>query len=202
MKQLSKRIRKYHFIYIPGLGDGYDGLRRAGLFTWRLWGVTTELVPMQWYGGGDLSARYDAVIAAIDRAQLDDRQVVVVGESAGASLAIDVAARRPDIYGLMTICGIASPRAEVSSVIREKSPAFNQSLNRLAQALSELDLAKVCNVRAVVDSVVPKRSSTIAGAQQRVVWGFGHLATITLCLSLYGGLLIYFARRIRKETQS
>lgn len=157
---------------------------------------------MQWYGGGDLSARYDAVTAAIDRAQLDGQRVVLIGESAGASLAINVAARRPDIDGLMTICGIVSPRAEVSAVIRKKSPAFNRSLGELERALGELDVAMVCNVRAIVDSVVPKQSSVIPGARRRVVWSVGHLATITLCLSVYGGLLIYFVRMIRKEQRS
>lgn len=198
MSQVPSRSRRYHLIYIPGLGDGYDGLRRAGLFTWRLWGVSTELVPMQWYGGGDLSTRYNAVIAAIDRAQRDGRRVILVGESAGASLAINVAARRSDIHGLMTVCGIANSRAEVSPLIRKKSPAFDQSLDHLAQSLEELDVATVCNVRAIADSVVPKRSSIIPGARQRVVWSVGHIVTITLCLSVYGGLFIYFARMIKK----
>lgn len=198
MRRGSSGSPKYHLIYIPGLGDGYDGLRRAGLLTWHLWGVSTELVPMQWYGGGDLSTRCAMVAAAIDRAQQRGRRVILVGESAGASLAINVASRRPDIHGLMTICGIANARAEVSAAIRKKSPAFNQSLGQLEHDLRELDLAKVCNVRAVVDFIVPKQSSVISGATQRVVWSVGHVTTITLCLSLYGGFLVYFARAIKK----
>ncbi|MNH58476.1 Alpha/beta hydrolase family protein [compost metagenome] len=189
---------RLHLIYIPGLGDGYDGLRRAGLFAWRVWGVSTELVPMRWYGGGDLATRYATVVAAIDHAQQRGCRVVLVGESAGASLAINVAAHRSDIFGLMTICGIASPRAEVSSLIRKKSPAFNQSLARLENDLNELDLSRVCNVRAAVDHVVPRGSSVILGAKQRTMWSVGHVATITLCLSLYGGLIVRLARTIKK----
>lgn len=199
MRQGSKGSHKCHIIYIPGLGDGYDGLRRAGLLTWQLWGVSTELVPMKWYGGGDLATRCAMVAAAIDRAQRRGRRVILVGESAGASLAINVASRRSDIHGLMTICGIVNSRAEVSSTIRKKSPAFNQSLAQLEHDIRELDLAKVCNVRAGVDSIVPKRSSVIPGATQRIIWSVGHVTTVALCLSVYGGLLVRFARAIKKE---
>lgn len=199
MRQGSKGSHKCHIIYIPGLGDGYDGLRRAGLLTWQLWGVSTELVPMKWYGGGDLATRYSTVTAAIDRAQQRGRRVILVGESAGASLAINVASRRSDIHGLMTICGIVNSRAEVSSAIRKKSPAFNQSLAQLEYDIRELDLASVCNVRAGVDSIVPKRSSVIPGATQRIIWSVGHVTTVALCLSVYGGLLVRFARAIKKE---
>lgn len=198
MRQGASGSHKYHIIYIPGLGDGYDSLRRAGLITWHIWGVSTELVPMQWYGGGDLATRYAMVAAAIDRAQQRGRRVILVGESAGASLAINVASRRPDIYGLMTICGIVNSRAEVSAAIRKKSPVFNQSLAQLEYDIRELDLAKVCNVRAMVDSIVPKQSSVIPGATQRIIWSVGHVTTVTLCLSLYSGFLVYFARTIKK----
>jgi hypothetical protein len=138
------------------------------------------------------------VVAAIDRAQQRGRRVILVGESAGASLAINVVSRRSDIHGLMTICGIVNSRAEVSSVIRKKSPAFNQSLAQLEYDIRELDLAKVCNVRAVVDSIVPRRSSVIPGATQRIVWSVGHVTTVALCLSVYGGLLVRFVRAIKK----
>ncbi|MNY14510.1 Alpha/beta hydrolase family protein [compost metagenome] len=198
MSQVSSRPRKYHLIYIPGLGDSYDHLRRAGLFTWRLWGVSTELVPVQWYGGGDLEARYAMVAAAVNRAQWRGCRVILVGESAGASLAINVASRCPDVDGLMTICGIANPRAEVSAAIRKKSPAFNQSLGWLKADIDELDTTKVCNLRAVIDPVVPRGSSVILGAKQRVIWSVGHIVTIALCLSLYGGLVVYLARSIKK----
>lgn len=188
----------YHLIYIPGLGDGYDLMRRAGLFTWRFWGVTTELVPMQWYGESSIDARYDALCDAIDRAVSKGRRVVLVGESAGASLAINAASRRLDIYGLMTICGITNPRAEVSSAIRKKSPAFNHALVHLEKGVGGLDLSMVCNIRAAVDHVVPRWSSVIPGAKEYTVWSVGHVATIALCLSVYGGLMVYVARSIRK----
>lgn len=195
---MRSRSPRYHCIYIPGLGDSYDGLRRRGLASWQLWGVSTELIPMQWYGGGDFSQRYDAVVAAIDRAQLRGDRVVVIGESAGASMAINVVANRPDVDGLVTVCGITNSRAEVSPLIRQKSPAFNEAIGRLGSSLNMLNLTRVYSVRAVIDSVVPKHSSVITGARQSVAWSVGHLFTITLCLSLYGGYVVYLIRTLKK----
>ncbi|MNT24336.1 Alpha/beta hydrolase family protein [compost metagenome] len=153
---------------------------------------------MQWYGGGDFSQRYDAVVAAIDKAQLRGDRVVVVGESAGASMAINVVAHRPDVDGLVTVCGITNSQAEVSPLIRKKSPAFNEAISRLDSSLNMLNLTRVCSVRAVIDSVVPKHSSVITGARQGVAWSVGHLFTITLCLSLYGGYVVYLIRTFKK----
>lgn len=193
-----RRSPRYHCIYIPGLGDGYDGLRRSGLALWQLWGVTTELVPMQWYGGGGFNQRYDAVIAAIDRAQLRGDKVVIIGESAGASMAINVTAHCPGVERLVTICGITNSRAEVSSVIRKRSPSFNEAIGLVDSSLDMLPLEMVCSVRAAVDAVVPKKTSVIPGARQGVVWSVGHLFTVALCLSVCSGYIIHLMRALKK----
>lgn len=190
---------KHHLIYIPGLGDRYDGLRRMALSTWRLWGMSPELVPMQWYGGDSYQVCFNAILAAIKRAEAKGYKVTLVGESAGASIAINVAASQPNLHGLITLCGVTHPHATVSPLIRKKSPAFNESLSYLETSLPKLNLATTHCIRALFDFVVVRKYSLIEGAHHHAVWGVGHLLVISLCLSLYSGYIVRIARTIQKH---
>ena len=113
-------------------------------------------------------------------------------------MAINVVDHRQDDYCLVTVRGITNSQAEVSPLIRKKSPAFNEAISRLDSSLNMLNLTRVCSVRAVFDSVVPLHSSVITGASQGVAWSVVHLFTITLCLSLYGGYVVYLIRTFKK----
>lgn len=189
---------KHHLIYIPGLGDHYDGLRRTALYMWGFWGVSTELVPMQWYGGDSYQACFNRILAAIKRAEEKGYQVTLIGESAGASMAINVATAQPNLHGLITLCGVAHPHATVSPLIRKKSPAFNESLSYLAVSLPKLNMATTHCVRSLFDFVVGKQVSLIEGAHHHTIWSGGHLLAISLCLSLYSGYVVRIARGIQK----
>lgn len=190
---------KQHVIYIPGLGDRYDGLRRRGLWLWGRLGLSTELVPMQWYNGnGSFEDRYQAVVVAIQASEAKGCQVVLVGESAGAAMAISVVAGYPHV-GLVTLCGVTSPATPIAPSIRLRSPAFDRAIANLDQALGKLDLGRVDCVRASVDPVIAKSYSLVPGARHHVIWCLGHILTIAACLSLYAP---YMVRLIRSKRSS
>ena len=82
-------MRKTTYIYVPGLGDGYDGFRRFGLWLWSLRpGVQTHLESMHW-GDVDETAeeKIDRVTTVINTVA-SNVDIVVVGESAGGSIAL------------------------------------------------------------------------------------------------------------------
>lgn len=189
-------MSKLHIIYIPGLGDNSDELRQLGLKTWRLWGVSTELIPMQWNDGEQYSAKLARVLGAIDAAKKAGYLVAIVGESAGGSMAINAtAARRSSVASLLTICGVDSPSIRPSATILRKSPAFKDSIAELATSLSSLDLTKVQTISALIDGVVYHNVSTITGARNFRVLGIGHLPTIALCLTVYSWYCVFLIKR-------
>jgi pimeloyl-ACP methyl ester carboxylesterase len=180
----------HHIIYIPGLGDHYDGGRRLALRGWEAFGIKAELVPMQWYDGASYEDKFNQVVAAIQRAQLDGRKVTVIGESAGGSMAINVAARVPSIHKLITIGGVASPTMPVAASTLRKSPAFKDSIRELDTSLSQLDSGSAIVVRAAFDPIVHRKYSHIDGARDHPLPTVGHLTTIALCLTIYSRRII------------
>ena len=178
-----------HIIYIPGLGDRYDGFRSRALKLWSLWGVTATHVPITWYDGGDLQSKLEYVQRAIDRAP-DDARIVLIGESAGATLALHAAQADSRIKRVVTLCGVARPSTPVSSYLRRRAPALNQAVDTLP-TVSGVDVQ--C-VRAFVDGVVNKKYSVIPGAKEHVVWSVGHLTTIVLCLTVLAPIMSAIAK--------
>lgn len=180
----------HHIIYIPGLGDRYDGGRRLALKGWRALGVRAELVPMQWYDGASYEAKYQQVIAAIDRAQRAGHVVTLIGESAGGSMAINVAASVPTLHKLLTIGGVASPTMPVAASTLRKSPAFKDSIQHLGDSLPRLNKDVTTVVRAKFDPVVTYKYSHIEGARDHPLPSIGHLTTIALSLTVFSRRIV------------
>ena len=187
---------KDYIIYIPGLGDHYDGLRRRALSLWRLFGVTAELVPMQWYDGMSLPAKREAVQNAIDAAVAKGNRVSIIGESAGATLALSLFSTDDRLHRLITLCGVVDPHAAVSPKIYQRSPAFQSSMNHLADVdMSLLDTQKITVITSIYDPVVSQKTNVIKNSKPLRVPSIGHFVTIALCLTIYNPVVI---RRIKK----
>lgn len=181
-----------HILYIPGLGDRYDPFRRACLKLWRLWGVSVEHVPITWYDGGSFDAKYDLIKKALGRSKAD--RTVVIGESAGATLALQVAANEPHIAKVITLCGVARPDTPIAKYLRERAPALDVGVETLAHSFD----VEVHSVRAWMDGVVKRKYSVVKGSREHVIWSVGHFSTIALCLTVYAPLLATIAKKPKK----
>ena len=148
---------KHYIIYIPGLGDHNDGIRRFFLRFWRLYGVRTQLVPMQWYDGESYQTKYSQITAAITTAEEQGYNVSLVGESAGASMAMNVFARDDSLYRFVSLCGVNNFHTSISPRILARSPAFKESLSYLA-ASQQLAVGRqpedIRTITALSDTVV------------------------------------------------
>jgi pimeloyl-ACP methyl ester carboxylesterase len=177
-------------LYIPGLGDHYDSFRRLALRSWKLWGVDARLVPITWYDGGSMESKLKRINDAIETTQQNSR-VVLIGESAGASLALPMAVKDARVTRVITLCGVATPDTPVSRYLRRRAPALSDAVN----SLDEEYAADIHSVRAFADGVVNKRYSVVRGAKEHVLWSIGHLTTIGLCLTFYAPILCAIAKK-------
>lgn len=186
-------MQPIHIVYISGFGDRYDPARRLLLGWWRFKGVTVELVPMNW---ADKDELFETKIARIDQA-IDahrDKRVVIIGESAGGSMAMHSYANRgADVYRVLTVCGKNTTPQTVSPHLYDKYPAFKTSMDRLEGSLGNIS-AEACrrfiSVHPVYDPVVPVNETLLPGCQELILPGRGHLSVIFRALTIWSGRIV------------
>ena len=174
-----------HVIYIPGLGDVHDPGRRFALKVWILYGVRAELVSMDWDGEKQYQPKYDRVVKAIESAKKRGKTVSIVADSAGASLALNVLADHPELNRVVLVCGVNSPDIEIAEIIKQRDPAFEESVKRLKDSLSRVDKSKIFNLVSYRDFIVGKKYSEIKGARTHKIPFVGHIPAISFCLTFY-----------------
>ncbi len=178
-----------HIIYIPGLGDRYDGFRRRAIKLWNLWGASAERVPITWYDGKDFEEKMQLIAAAINKA--GNKRIVLIGESAGGTLALHASLRHTNVARVITLCGVSQPKTPISNYLRRRAPALSEAADTLPATFTN----DIHAVRAAVDGVVGKRWSRTNNAKVHVFWTFGHLPTIALCLTVLSPLMVAIAKK-------
>ena len=185
-----------HIIYLSGFGGQYDNFRLWALRRWRFRDVSVELVSMKWESETFLQkiARVDQ---AIDRAR--GKRIVLIGESAGGSMAVHIYARRPDeLYKVMTICGKNSHPETVGQEYYDRSAAFRDSMVSLDKSINELtnnQRKQFVSIYPFYDETVPVRETLLPDCRRVRLWSIGHLPTIALAITLFSPILVRMARR-------
>jgi predicted alpha/beta hydrolase family esterase len=175
-----------HLIYIPGLGDRYDIFRTWALKIWeKQYGIQTKLVPMQWKNGDDTLAdklhRVEEALEAIPA----KAQVIIIGESAGASIAIQLLQQKSAHIKVITLCGKLHRAHTVSYATYARNPGLRESL--LAADESVKKLTKNQKKRCITiynqrDPVVSPKDATLAGVRSIPQNLTGHIMAITFLL--------------------
>lgn len=186
-----------HILYLSGFGMDHDSLRLRMLKLWRFRNVTIELVPMRWESNETFEQKLARIDQAIDRAA--GKQIVIIGESAGGSMAVHMYARRSDdLYKVMGLCGKASQPETVEERYYARSPTFRVSMERLNESigqLSEDQRKRFVSIHPLYDPTVPVSETLLPGCKRIRLWTVGHLFAITVALTIFSPLLV---RAVRK----
>ncbi len=169
-----------HYIYIPGLGDRFDFLRRIVLLRWRSHNSRVTLVPMRW---ADKSETYEQKYARIAKIlqSIKDEKIVLVGESAGGPMVLLTFWRQPKIHSVVTICGYNHGASDIHVVRRRHNPALYPLLLAVDEIVPQLPKEKrqcITTVYSTLDDVVAVKHSKINGTQKIVLHTPGHLLSI------------------------
>lgn len=185
-----------HIIYISGFGDRYDGIRRRLLGWWHYKNVTIELVPSLWASDETFDEKFTRLSDAIDNAK--GKRIVLLGESAGGSMAVHMYAARPnDLYKAMTICGKNSQPEKVAEHYYTKHPAFRTSMKKLNDSIAKIsadDRARFVSIHPLYDPIVPVGETLLPGCREVRLWSIGHLLVILLALTVSLPKIIRTAR--------
>ncbi len=188
-------LKTVELIYIPGLGDGYDPLRRLALKYWKGSSIKTTFVPMRWR---DTSETYEQKVQRIRRAVKASTAdtVVLVGESSGGSVVVaEMMQQNERLHRAITICGKNVRADRVSPRIYANNPAFRESMTRADETVAKMtpeDGKKFTIFYSKADPTVWFVDTKVPHASYRTLPSFGHFLSITL-------VLFVFKRRIIKE---
>jgi predicted peptidase len=144
---------------------------------------------------------FEQKLARIDRAidRSKGKRVVIIGESAGGSMAVHMYARRPDdFYKVMTLCGKNIQPEKVDERYYMHHPAFRTSMERLNESLAQLtdkQRKRFVSIHPLYDPVVPVRETLIPGCRQVRLLAIGHFTVIILALTVLSPQLVRAARR-------
>lgn len=192
--------RPLYLLYIPGLGDSKVTWQRRVVGTWRLWGVKSELVQMNWADGKPWQPKFDRLLRRIDSYHSQGYRVALVGASAGAAAVINAyAARRDKIQGCVIISGKVNFPDRIGERVRAENPAFITAAYDCQSALASLtanDRQRILSIYAVADELVHKSDSLIPGANNRRVVTIGHGFTIAFQIVFGAGCFIGFIKKL------
>lgn len=183
---------KRRILYIPGLGDGYDPIRRLGLLTWRRRNTTVELVPMRW---SDPDESFEQKLARIEQAiSRSEVPVTIVGESAGGAVALTATDRfRGRVAATITICGMNHDAEDVNPRLYRRNSAFRDAMehsDKVVATLTKKDKATMSIVYSSKDFTVRPKNTMITGVSSVDLKTIGHMTTILYVLYLRSSMMI------------
>jgi pimeloyl-ACP methyl ester carboxylesterase len=189
---------KTEILYISGLGDHYDWIRRFTLRFWKLYGVNVRLIPTSWSNKESYETKFKRITDVIDAIDTRTTKIVLVGESAGGSLAINAfASRKEKIHKTITICGKNNGPELVAPHYYEHNPTFKTSMYNLEKsvaALSKSGRQRVISIYPLYDGVVPIRETIIPDCKQVQLLSVGHLGTIFFALTFGAYFIVKLAK--------
>jgi hypothetical protein len=192
-------MKRHLLIYVPGLGDHYDPLRRFLLWFWQVYGVKTMLVPMCWRSHESYYDKRARLQNTVDDMHDKGYDITLIGESAGGSMALNAyATRSPKLFRVMTICGKNTQASSVSASLYRKNSAFNDSVLGAEKAVNQLTIEQrhaFISVHPIIDHKVPVRETLIPDCQEVTLWSIGHLATILFSLTVVSWLMVRIATK-------
>ncbi len=156
--------------------------------------MQTRLVPMRWASSETYVDKAKRLEQAIIHAQKAGYTISLVGESAGASIALNVAATTPGIHRIVTVAGVTSSDLPIWDSTKKRFPVFVVSAAKINDSLKRIDTSRIHTIHALADRIVTPRYNDIAGAHNHCVPSIGHFLTVSLCLTLFSPYVIFLIK--------
>lgn len=187
--ELYDVLMAHHVIYIPGLGDSKTFGQDKGIKLLRLKGLTPHYFPLGWAKKETVGLKLGRLEKKVTDLLAKGDRVSLIGVSAGASAALRLYDKIPEIHKVVLISGkIHSPEI-VSKRVYDLNPAFKQSVYGLEAIITDLQRKKriknIMSLRSLRDRSVPRQDSFLDGATHRNIIAFSHPSSIFVALIFY-----------------
>lgn len=170
-----------HIIYIPGLGDRYDGIRKLGLRLWKRKDTRVSHIAMNWLDPDETLEGKLGRIKTVINAHPNE-PLTLVGESAGGAMALVASHRFKDLVNnTVTLCGMNQGSGNVRPSLYKKHKAFRDTMveaDTVIAGLTNDDKNKLYIVYSSADVTVRPKHTLIAGVESRDIKTPGHMFAI------------------------
>ncbi len=197
-------VKTLSVIFIPGLGDVPDPRFQLALVrSWKKYGVEPETFLMRWADNELWQVKFDRLLKRIDELNKEGYAVGLVGASAGASVAINAFAERPDIIvGVVLVAGKVNRPGSIGSDLKKNNTALPVSVSLTGSSLDKLSPAKKLRIlsrHAFMDNYVHRSDSLIPGAINQTVPSIGHVLTIASQLVFGAPSFLKFLKQLNNK---
>jgi hypothetical protein len=190
-----------HVIYIPGIGDHRSYGQNIAIQFWRLFGLAPHYLPLGWRVKEGFDVKLERLLKRVDLLTSQGHTVSLVGISAGASVVLAAYAARPELNGVVCICGKIQNPNNIKSSTYTTNPDFKESMRRVQTSLKFLNqkslLKNVMSMYALQDKTVPPKDAKIEGATEKIVLGWDHGSGIFFGVVLGAPTIAKFLRSPR-----
>lgn len=190
-------------IYITGLGDNNPKNQIFLVNLWKIHRVKPVFFRVGWEDDEAFSTKLNRLSDLVDKLYTSYGKVGLFATSAGVSMAFHGYASRPDkILGVVSICGKIGRPEYVLDRVKQKNPSFAESMSRLPETLSVLTpkiRKSIICVVPLADKIVDTQDQSLAHAQLRRAFSFGHVSTIALQISLFSGKNLRFLKKLQQK---
>jgi pimeloyl-ACP methyl ester carboxylesterase len=189
--------RVLHLVLVFGLDDDKHNLYGLLAPLWKRQQVHLYPIRVGWRDGGGYSKKQQAVLDLVDRLRASGERVGLVGISAGASLVVNVYRLRPQLAGVVAVCGALRlprhlPPRFAGSV--NSSAAFRESLEICEKSQRQLTADQLEHIMVVEPwlDFVPVSTMRLLGAKRQGIASVNHSISIVAAMLLYRRRMIRF----------
>ncbi len=196
-------MKEVVYLLIPGLNDTTPLSKWVYKAVGRRWsrkGMRTEICFMGWSGDEPYQKKLAELNARIEYFHTRDKAIVLVGVSAGATLALLAFAKKQSkVQGVISVCGLL----RLAPGDDKKIEFFHKNWYRAAQAsqvvleqLTKVQRSRVLSVVPWRDRVIAPKRATVPGSQVLHLWSIGHITSVFWALLAYRRAFKRFASEL------
>jgi pimeloyl-ACP methyl ester carboxylesterase len=177
-----------HILYIPGLGDnGSLNSQRMMLSLWSTKKGKIHFFDPKWHDADEnYDQKYERLVELGSRLKLGENdQLIVIGISAGGSLAVRYVLENDSVYSAYLVCAKLTGPSAIGRAYQDRSPALLQSVqhsDRLLSGAVHKNSAKITTLRPLIDGIVPLHDMLVPGSKRVRMLTIGHTVSIVYSL--------------------
>lgn len=152
--------------------------------------VTSHVYDARWHNNEEsYDQKYKRLVDFASRVNTSEQgELIVIGVSAGGSLAVRYIAEHETVARAYLVCGKLKGSSKIGKPYQDRAPALLDSVRAsesLLLNISKSSSAKITVIRPLLDGIVPLEDMLVPGSKRVRLFTIGHTISIVYVLIVY-----------------